>query len=66
MYAPDATTADAIATMLSVVEPVEGLAFVEALLHQGTLPPRTVGCLIVDAQGQQFSNHVWDTLTVKD
>lgn len=66
MYAPDATTSDAIATMLSVVEPVEGLAFVEALMNQGTPPPATVGCLVVDAQGQQFSNHVWDALIVKE
>jgi FAD:protein FMN transferase len=65
VFAPDATTADAIATMLSVVEPIEGMAFVKDLMADGTFPPQSLGCLIVDPHGQQFSNDVWDALTLQ-
>jgi FAD:protein FMN transferase len=73
VYAPDAATADVIATMLSVVEPVEGLAFLESLTDQASsnhrrtdqarFVPGSLGCLIVDPEGNRFSNDSWKALT---
>jgi FAD:protein FMN transferase len=60
VLAHDATTADAIATMLSVVEPAEGLAFVETLAFTGNFGQQSLGCLIVDNVGRLFSNQAWD------
>jgi FAD:protein FMN transferase len=60
VLAPDASTADVVATMLSVVTPAEGLAFVESLASQGTTAEQSLGCLIVDNVGRLFSNQAWD------
>jgi FAD:protein FMN transferase len=64
VFAPDTTTADAIATMLSVVDPVEGLAFLQNLEDEGTFPAGSLGCLIIDPTGRQFSNGAWNQQVV--
>jgi FAD:protein FMN transferase len=59
VFAPDTTSADAIATMLSVVDPSEGLAFLQKLEDQGTFPAGSLGCLLIDPTGKQFNNEAW-------
>ncbi|WP_018466303.1 FAD:protein FMN transferase [Calidithermus timidus] len=49
--APDAATADVLATAFCVLEPEESLALAEEL---------RVGCLLVDSQGKIFSNPCFD------
>lgn len=63
VHAPNTATADAIATMLSVVEPAEGLAFMLTLADSSAFASESLGCLIVDKTGYQFTNDVWDRLT---
>ena len=63
VWGPDAETADAIATMLSVVEPIEGLGFVAKLLQQDSFPPKSLGCLIIDPNGQRFRNEALSVST---
>jgi FAD:protein FMN transferase len=63
VFAPTAAAADALATMLSVVAPDEGLSFLKSLADDGTFPSELMGCLIIDKTGQQFSNHAWDQIT---
>ncbi len=65
VFAPNTATADAIATMLSVVEPTEGLAFIASLVAQGLFPDESLGCLIVDRAGHLFSNSAWDALIMQ-
>jgi FAD:protein FMN transferase len=65
VFAPNAATADAISTMLSVVEPAEGLAFVASLVTQGLFSEEALGCLIIDKAGRLFSNSAWDALIVQ-
>ncbi len=82
VFAPTAATADALATMLSVANPAEGLSFIATLNAQGSFPndcsrfvpspdttrlvpsPDTFGCLIVDNDGQVFSNDAFDAATI--
>ncbi|WP_233493276.1 MULTISPECIES: FAD:protein FMN transferase [unclassified Meiothermus] len=49
--APDAATADVLATAFCVLEPEESLALAEGC---------KVGCLVVDRQGRVFSNPLFD------
>ena len=55
VVAESCVCADAIATVLSVLAPADGLAFAA---REG------VAAFVVDASGAQFSNDAWDELTV--
>ena len=52
VIAPDATTADAAATMLSVVTPAAGIAWANR-------QPEPIACLIISTTGEQFANGYW-------
>jgi FAD:protein FMN transferase len=51
VVAPDAITADAVATIASVVDPADGVALVE--------PMKDVGCLVIDAAGTCHHDSYW-------
>jgi len=55
VVAPDATTADALATAFNVLQPEESIAVAEKTPG--------VSCLIVSADGRQFRSSKWDAPT---
>ena len=57
VVAPDAATADAVATVLSVLAPAEGVAFVEGL---DDVPD--VAALVVGADGSTWRSAGWAAL----
>jgi len=57
VVAPDATTADALATAFNVLQPAESLAIAEKTPG--------VSCLIVSSDGRKFRSSKWDALTEK-
>ena len=60
MIAPDAATADVVATLLSVLLPTDGLALVDSALTSPSGGSLSVGCCIVDRDGTPSTNAVWD------
>jgi len=56
VLAPDAATADVVATILTVLGPDEGMAFVDAI--------GDVGCLIVGNDGLLTSNDAWHAVSL--
>lgn len=58
VIAPDATTADAVATILSVLAPADGVAFVDA--RPG------IECLVVAPDGKTFASRGWAERVLPD
>ncbi|MFN8018455.1 MAG: FAD:protein FMN transferase [Acidimicrobiales bacterium] len=58
VVAPDAATADVLATVASVLPPEEAVAFVDGLALEGI----DAACLVVDAEGAQHASAAWPAL----
>ena len=65
VVARDASTADVVATVLSVLAPSEGLAWLEALGPNGPdgSPLGPIACCMIDPAGQLFTNPAWDLIS---
>lgn len=61
VVAPDAATADVLATVASVLEPTDAVAFVESLAAGEGMG---VACLVIDEQGGQHRSTGWAELEV--
>lgn len=60
VVAADALTADAVATVVAVLEPAEAIRFVDGLAGVGAAPPVLgVACLVVDGDGRQWRSAGW-------
>ncbi|MFN0026408.1 MAG: FAD:protein FMN transferase [Acidimicrobiales bacterium] len=59
VMAPDCTTADVVATVLSVLSPPDGLACVGGLAGAG------VGCCVLDAAGHLWRNPHWEAAELR-
>ncbi len=57
VLAGDCTTADAVATVLSVLPPPDGLAFVAGLVN--------VGCCVLEDSGRLWRNAVWEAAELR-
>ena len=60
VIAPDAATADVVATLLSVLPPVDGLALIEGGLKLPGSATPSLGCCIVARDGTVTTDAVWD------
>ena len=61
VVAPDATTADAVATVASVLVPDEAVAFVDSLADDGI----DAACLVVADDGQVRASAGWAALELR-